>query len=267
MESFRASDGLELRYTVDDYTDPWRKADTLFLAHAAMGSSRRFYAWVPHLARDFRVVRMDMRGHGESAVPGEYQLTYERLERDVVELLDHLRIEAAHLAGSSAGAIILQSVAAHHPQRAKTLTSFAAVPGMKNGKTDRASWLARIRSEGVAAFLRGTIADRVPLDRVAPGFVDWFVTEAARTDVDTLLRFVPMMEGIDLVPELDKIRCPMLVVVPGADPILSTDDYLLIKHRIPECEFVVYEGLPHNITDTVPDRCAQELKRFLLAHI
>jgi hypothetical protein len=29
---------------------------------------------------------------------------------------------------------------------------------------------------------------------------------------------------------------------------------------------MVYEGLPHNITDAVPDRCANDLKRFLLAH-
>jgi pimeloyl-ACP methyl ester carboxylesterase len=75
-----------------------------------------------------------------------------------------------------------------------------------------------------------------------------------------------MMVRIDLVPELHKVRCPVLVVVPGADPIHAIDDYLLIKGQIPNCEFVVYEGLPHNITDAVPDRCAEELKRFLLKH-
>ena len=40
----------------------------------------------------------------------------------------------------------------------------------------------------------------------------------------------------------------------------------LLEREIQNCEFVVYEGLPHNITDTVPDRCAKELHRFLLAH-
>ena len=63
------------------------------------------------------------------------------------------------------------------------------------------------------------------------------------------------------------MRCPVLVVVPGVDPILSVDNYLLIKRHIPHCEFVVYEGLPHNITDMVPDRCAKELRRFLLKHV
>jgi hypothetical protein len=44
------------------------------------------------------------------------------------------------------------------------------------------------------------------------------------------------------------------------------ENYRALPDRIPACEFVVYEGLPHNITDAVPDRCAQDLKRFLLKH-
>jgi len=266
MESFRTTDGLQLRYVIDDYTDPWRKSETLVMSHAAMGSSRRFYAWVPHLARDYRVVRLDMRGHGESDAPGADQIAFERLGRDLVELLDHLEVDSAHLAGSSAGGIISQSVAIRYPQRVKTLASFAATPGMKNGKADHASWVARIGSKGIACFLRETIADRIALDQVDPGFVDWFVTEAARTDVASLARFVPMMTRIDLVPELAKIRCPVLVVVPGADPIHPVDDYLLLKRQLSHCDFVVYEGLPHNITDAVPDRCAEELRRFLQKH-
>ena len=90
MQSFTASDGLKLSYRIDDYTDPWRQADTVVLVHAAMGSSNRFYAWVPHLARDFRVVRLDQRGHGQSGIPTAEQMSFKRLGMDVVELLDHL---------------------------------------------------------------------------------------------------------------------------------------------------------------------------------
>jgi len=265
MESFKTSDGITLHYVVDDYTDPWHKADTLLMSHAAMGSSRRFYAWVPHLARHFRVVRLDMRGHGESEAPGPEQMAFERFGLDVVELLDHLGLDAVHLAGSSAGGIVSQSVAIRYPQRVKTLSSFAATPGMKNGQADHAGWVTKIGAKGIAGFLRETIADRIKLDEADPGFVDWFIQEAARTDVPALARFVPMMVRIDLVPELHRIRCPVLVVVPGADPIHPVSDYELIKKQIPHCEFIVYEGLPHNITDAVPDRCAEELKRFLLA--
>jgi pimeloyl-ACP methyl ester carboxylesterase len=266
MDKFTASDGLRLSYCVDDYTDPWRKSDTLVMVHAAMGSARRFYAWVPHLARDFRVVRLELRGHGESAVPGPDQLTFERLTRDVIELFDQLGVERAHLMGSSAGAFVAQSVAANHPQRILTLACFAATPGMKKGKTDYSSWVARIGAKGVAAFLRETIRDRINVDAVEPGFVEWFIAESARAPVEVLARIVPMMAGMDLTPELPKIRCPTLVVVPGGDPIHEVDEYRALERLIPDCEFIVYEGVPHNITDAMPDRCARELKRFLLAH-
>ena len=69
VDKFTASDGIRLAYYIDDYTDPWRQADTLLLLHAAVGHAKRFYAWVPALCRHYRVVRLDLRGHGESEVP------------------------------------------------------------------------------------------------------------------------------------------------------------------------------------------------------
>jgi pimeloyl-ACP methyl ester carboxylesterase len=266
MEKFSASDGLRLAYCIDDYTDPWRNAPTLVMVHAAMGNARRFYAWIPHLARDFRVVRLELRGHGESEIPGPTQLTFERLRQDVVELLDHLGIEKVHLMGSSAGAFVSQSVAAHFPHRILTLACFAATPGMKKGKTDYAGWVARIGAQGVAAFLRETIKDRIDVNAVEPGFVDWFIAESARAPVEVLARIVPLMASMDLAPELPLIKCPTLVVVPGGDPIHDVEEYRVLERQIPDCEFIVYEGMPHNITDAVPDRCARELRRFLLAH-
>src|SRR5437588_2026769 len=131
MQTLVTSDGLRLRFSVDDFTDPWRPTQTLVLLHAAMGSSRRFYAWVPHLSRHFRVVRLDLRGHGQSEIPSQaHELTIERLALDVVELLDHLRCERVHLAGSSAGGVIAQQVAIAYPARVQTLALYATSPGL-----------------------------------------------------------------------------------------------------------------------------------------
>jgi len=206
MQSFIASDGLKLSYRIDDYTDPWRQADTVVLVHAAMGSSNRFYAWVPHLARDFRVVRLDQRGHGQSGIPTAEQMSFKRLGMDVVELLDHLGLASTNLAGSSAGGIVSQSVAINYPERVKSLASYAAPPGMKVGRQDYNGWLAKIGSKGLAAFLRETIADRMDLSQVEPGFVDWFIAESARNKVESLARFVPTVAVIDHTAELHKIR-------------------------------------------------------------
>jgi 3-oxoadipate enol-lactonase len=267
MHTFTASDGLGLAYAVQGYTEPWRTPDTLVLLHAAMGSSRRLYAWVPHLAGRFRVVRPDLRGHGRSEVPAEsLPLTLDRLARDVIDLLDHLGVERVHLAGSSAGAIVSMQVAIAFPERVRTLGIFASTPGLRPSNVNADRWVAQIRARGVRAFLAETIADRFDVSRVDPGFVEWFLDESARTRPELLARFVPLMASVDLTDRLGLIRCPTLAVVPDHDPISSMAQYEVLRERIPDVEFVVYRGLPHNITDAVPDRCAQELARFLAAH-
>src|SRR5262245_48750214 len=101
---FRTSDGLQLVYHIDDFTDPWLDRPYAILLHPAMGHSGRFFGFAPHLARDYKVVRLDLRGHGESEVPGkEIPLTMARLVQDVIELMDAIGIDAAHFIGNSAG--------------------------------------------------------------------------------------------------------------------------------------------------------------------
>ena len=265
MQEFTASDGLTLRYAEDDFTPPWEAADTLILIHAAMGSSRRMHLWVPHLCRHVRVIRPDMRGHGQSYIPGEDQLSLARLTEDVVELMSHLGVEKAHVAGSSAGGIVALNTAIEHPERVLSVAPFATLPGLKMSAehTRYDTWVDRIGSEGIASFLRDTIANRFDLSQVSPGFVDWFIAEAAKNDVDLLRRFVAMMAAADISDRLEEISCPTFAVVPSGDPLHTMDQYETLRKRIPGCEFVVYEGLPHNITDAVPDRCAADLAGFL----
>jgi 3-oxoadipate enol-lactonase len=228
-----------------------------------MGSARRFSRWVPILARDFRVVRADLRGHGATEIPNDGQLSIERLARDVVELADHLECEKLHLAGSSAGAIAAIQAALDYPERVETLASFAAMPGARNSQIDPEAWIARIRSVGLQRFLTDTIDDRFA-SGTDSGFIDWFVTEAARTDTEFLARFVRLMASLDQSARVHEIRCPTLAVVPGHDPLATKEQYGILRDRVLDCRFVVYEGLPHNITDAVPERCAEELRTFIL---
>ncbi|HEV7823186.1 MAG TPA: alpha/beta fold hydrolase, partial [Burkholderiales bacterium] len=57
-----------LHYVIDDFTDPWKNAPFLILQHGNGRSAQFWYSWVPYLSRHYKVVRMDLRGHGESPV-------------------------------------------------------------------------------------------------------------------------------------------------------------------------------------------------------
>jgi 3-oxoadipate enol-lactonase len=262
MASFTTSDGQPIAYEIDDFTDPWRPGATLLLLHAAMGSAKRYYAWVPRLCRHYRVVRMDLRGHGNSPVPPpDPPLTLARLVADVAELMDHLGVESAHIVGNSAGGYLGQQLAMTRPERVRSLLLFGSTPGLKRSQAP--SWIPQIAAKGLRGFLAETIAERLPLDQVDPGLVAWFLDEAAKNDPSYIGKFVLLMASYDWSEELHHIRCPTLVVVPGAEPIGSTANYQPFRERVPDVEMRVYDGMPHNICDAVPDRCADDVRDFL----
>jgi 3-oxoadipate enol-lactonase len=262
MASFAASDGVRLAYDIDDFTDPWRAAPTLLLLHAAMGSARRYYAWVPALCRHYPVVRMDLRGHGRSEIPlADRPLTLDRLVSDVIELLDHLGLAKAHIVGNSAGGYLGQQLAMNHGDRVSSLMLFGSTPGLRNSQA--LSWIPQIAAKGLRGFLAETITERLPLGEVEPGFVDWFLDEAAKNDAAYIGKFVSLMASYDWSDEVGRIRCSTLVVVPGAEPIGSTANYEPFRRLVPDIEMRVYEGAPHNICDAFPDRCTADVLDFL----
>ena len=215
--SFLASDGNRIAYTIDDFTDPWQPPATLLLLHAAMGSSKRWYAAVPPLCRHYRVVRMDLRGHGESQVPPpEPPLSMDRLVQDVRELLDHLDCGPVHIVGNSAGGYLAQNLAMASPERVRSLMLFGSTPGLKNSQAH--TWLPRVAREGLRNFLAATIEDRFPHghDR---GHIEWFLDEAAKNDTAYIGRFVGLMTTLWWADELPRIKCPTLLVMPGAETV------------------------------------------------
>ena len=169
---FAASDGVNIAYYTDDFTDPWKQSQTLFISHPAMSSARRVYAFVPHLARHYRVVRVDTRGHGASQIPSAHlPLTRERLMQDLLELQSHLGVERAHFLGIAGGGYLPQRLAIARPERVLSILLFASKPGLKHSQA--ASWIPRIESQGLRSFLMETIATdfrpAMPTPRISPG--------------------------------------------------------------------------------------------------
>ena len=72
------------------------------------------------LGKDYRTLRYDLRGHGESlATEGDYSM--ELLVRDLAGLLNELNIQKTHLVGLGLGGAIVQAFAIEHPQRVNAL--------------------------------------------------------------------------------------------------------------------------------------------------
>lgn len=262
MSFFTSGDGVKLAYRVDDFTDPWAEQGIpVLMLHAAMGRYRRWYGWTPIIARSHATISMELRGHGSSDIPdASTPFSLERLVQDARELLDLLGVPRAHVVGLSAGGYVGQRLAIESPERVASLSLFASTPGLKG--TQAATWPEKIGKVGIEAFVRATASDRFGPD-ADPRMVDWFCRQVGANDPAWIGRFVTHMSSRDWSEDLPRIACPTLIVAPGHEPIGENSTYEQMAHAIPHSQLVEYEGMPHNIGDAAPERCAREVLRFI----
>jgi 3-oxoadipate enol-lactonase len=117
---------VKLRYTVDGTTGP-----SLVLLHELGGSMDSWDGVVPTFANDFRVLRYDLRGAGQSEVPpDEYTVENGHL----VDLLDLLKATGLkppyHFVGAAAGSLVAVAFALKYPEQVASVTLMAAALGM-----------------------------------------------------------------------------------------------------------------------------------------
>lgn len=259
-QTLATRDGLKVAYYVDDFTDPWKTPDTILLLHAAMGNAQRWFKWVPPLARHFRVVRMELRGHGGSEIPetgASFSLAH--LAGDAVQLLDLLQVNQVHLVGNSAGGYVAQQLAIHHPDRVKTMAVYGSTPGLKNSHA--LTWIPKVKEVGLKRFLADTIDER--FDRNAdPALVNWFIEQAASNDPAFIARFVTHMTTHDFMEDLVEIRCPTLIVAAGKERIGHASAYAEMQKRIAGSKLLTLDTGAHNICDGYAEECVKMLLDF-----
>jgi pimeloyl-ACP methyl ester carboxylesterase len=106
--------GIKIRFSVEG------KGDPVVLIHALHSSADinwRLTGVIPELAKDHQVIAFDLPGHGRSDKPEDDAAYGLQLVEDVVLLLDHLKIEKAHVVGYSVGGMIALKLLAMHPER------------------------------------------------------------------------------------------------------------------------------------------------------
>ncbi|MEW6124064.1 MAG: 3-oxoadipate enol-lactonase [Pseudomonadota bacterium] len=211
--SFLTFSGERFRVAIDGP----QAAPPLVLAHS-LGT--RLELWdpiVPRLARHFRVIRYDARGHGESAAP-DAVYSMGDLGRDLLNILDALEIPAAHLCGLSLGGMVGQWMAVNAPHRLRRLviansTAHAGPPRLWEGR------IRHIRKSGVES-----VADAV--------IESWFTPEFRAADPAAVARVRQMivdtpaggymgtscaMRDMDFREVLKYVGVPALVIVGARD--------------------------------------------------
>jgi pimeloyl-ACP methyl ester carboxylesterase len=255
-----------MHYLVDDYTDPWLTPDTILMIHGNNESGTAWYGWTPHLARQFKVVRPDMRGFGASTpMPRDFPWTLDIVIDDYLRLMDALGIERFHLVGAKIGGVIGRAFAARHPDRVRTLTVAGSPPPIRADKDTLAARVKEVEELGIEYWARRSMGSRLGRTFPREG-VDWWIKYMGRTVPSTEIGFVGTINFSDITADVAKIKCPMLVLTTTESGLASVAETRAWQEKVPHSELVVLPGDSFHVAATDPDRCAEALLEFLARH-
>ena len=222
-------------------------APAVVLIHSLATSSGMWSLQVPVWRRHFRLVVVDLPGHGASPPPdaGATMAGYAQL---IASELDRLGIDAAALVGLSLGSMIAQAFALAHPERTRALV--LAHGAAVTGAHLREVWEARI-----AAFRNGGFATEAPATIArwfTAGFVDnapltvaWIESLITETSGEGYIAAIEAIQQLDHSADLHKIRCPTLVIAGEHDFALPPAAGEAIAAAIPQARFSVLKGAAH----------------------
>ena len=99
--------------------------------HGAGGSSSVWFKQIRDFQKHFNVLLLDLRGHGDSKEQlksaFKQQYTFKAIAEDIVEVINHLKIESSHFVGISLGSIVIRQLAEMHPNRVKSMILGGAI--------------------------------------------------------------------------------------------------------------------------------------------
>jgi pimeloyl-ACP methyl ester carboxylesterase len=259
QERYFDSDGVRIRYLDVGAGVP------VVLIHGFTGDIER--SWIgtgvlDGLKDGYRVIAFDLRGHGHSGKPHEPR-AYDEIGLDALRLLDHLRIEKAHMVGYSLGGIIVLKLLTTHPQRfLSAVVGGAAYRRARSNDADAATEAAAREIE--AGVYRALIVSTAPTDEPPPG------EEAIRArsreiaaSSDVLAHAALMRARRALLvsdAEMAAVQVPTLAVVGALDPALPRVQAM--RKRWPLVEVEVVPGAAH---PTVHERGLPRHPAFLAA--
>jgi pimeloyl-ACP methyl ester carboxylesterase len=241
-------DGVHMYYEI------YGEGSPLVLLHGGMLTIElNFATLIPTLAGSHTVIGVELQGHGRTA-DIDREITPAGLARDVVGLLDHLRIDRAHVLGHSMGAGTALELAVSHPQRVRSIVAASASvrpDGMHEDLTDPARMATSTRLPTQQDF----VDMRQAYERLSPHpeHFDEFLAQLSASTAD--------LQGWS-DEQLAGITAPILLVIGDRDFITVEHAALMLK-LIPGSQLAVLPDTTHMQVTRRADVLLPMLARFL----
>jgi pimeloyl-ACP methyl ester carboxylesterase len=248
------------------------RGQPVLLIHGYTDNARDWVPMLPYLSKDYRLILVDIRGHGRSSKP---ECCYGRLDfaYDIKLLLDALGVARADVVGHSLGSIIAQTFAEYWPERTARVVLIASTGGMppdapkKPPQLDYAAEIAKLQE---------------PIDPDSPFMVAWwdsptpvdpdFIRRQRKDSAAIPLRvwLAVLDQGLsadnayaDLQRTLPRLKAPTLLIWGSNDPIMEEPVRRTLRQALPQATVKVFDGLGHNPFWEDPRGVADAVNAFL----
>lgn len=256
------------------YYEEFGSGAPLLFLHEFAGDHRSWVDQIRHFARGYRCITMGARGYPPSDVPskdGDYG--QDIANRDAIAVLDHLKIDKAHVVGLSMGAYTALQLAIHFPGRVKSIVPAGGGSGSAPDGRERFAKDAIERGAEMIA------AGKVPGDKLGMGPtriqlynkdpIGWQIATGHQSDHPGLgsgmvLRNVQAKRPslYDLEAKLKAVTAPTLLVVGDEDePCLDVN--LWMKRLMPTATLAIVPGTGHVVNHEEPALFNHLVERFL----
>lgn len=222
------------------------------LLHGGLGSRNDFLPLAQHLSADCRLVAIDSRGHGRSAL-GIMPLTYAQLERDVGMVLAALDLREAVIIGHSDGAIVALRLASSGKFHLRGVIAVGAHGELPSHDPTREIY------EGVTEEeWRGMFAEQVERyegENPTPDFSRLF--EATRA------MWLGSDENAYPGASVSRIRCPLLVVHGDDDFLVSRRHAFDLAEQVEGARVLNLPFASHTVLEDDPEAVLPAVRAFL----
>jgi 3-oxoadipate enol-lactonase len=234
----------------DWFGEPWRKPETAVLIHGNAESSIVWYAWMPRMAQEFRVLRPDLPGFGQSRIPAGFEWSLPSLATYVARVLDKVGIDSAHIIGAKAGGTIAMQFAADYPARTRTLSVVSGPASVPPTVPFFASpsQIPQIDRLGSAAS-KEMVEYWDNMFKAAPEIP----TKGLRAAVTDLAK-----DGV-----LQRIKAPTLVMTADRSKTQSVEQTREYQKLIPNSRLVVLRSDAYHIAAVNADECVTNVLAFI----
>lgn len=231
-------------------------------------------AWKPYLAAlkdGYRVIAFDNPGSGKSS-PVPADVTMADLARATLALMDHLKIDAAHIVGRSMGGAVAQEMYFAQPNRIRTIAMAASlakldpigdrlIRNMRDIIGWRKNWTewAKVASP---VFVSPKFFNENP-DRMAD--IERLLGDESRDQV-SYTNLANSILAYDALDRIGSIKCPTLIMAGRVDPICSMSSTQWMVERMPHAELVVFENSSHFFLMEEAPKAMATIKQWLTRH-